>query len=285
MLHSGGGGILDGSGGGAKVTPPTKGLGIIVSPVHRYIGEKKHVHPRGKHRLCKRHIDIYPVHHHSFDHRSICLTVFFLGGGGGNYNCVTVSAACTPENTVNLLSLFVGCTYVTLFAYGWLFHLGSGPCSATSAIWREIQKERYSVHTTHVMHTACICTACILHVFCMYSACILHVFCMYSACILHVFCMYSACILHVFCMYSACTPSCAFCMCIACVLRVHCMFCMHCMCSTCILRYTGRALHVLGGLHVFYMHITLYWTCIACAGWTACILHVYYVTRRVYPVC
>ena len=54
MLHSGAGGILDGSGGGAKVTPPTKGLGIIVTPVCRYIGEKKHVHPRGKHRLCKR---------------------------------------------------------------------------------------------------------------------------------------------------------------------------------------------------------------------------------------
>ena len=51
MLHSGGGGILDGSGGGAKVTPPTKGLGIIVTPVRRYIGEKKHVHPRGEHRL------------------------------------------------------------------------------------------------------------------------------------------------------------------------------------------------------------------------------------------
>ena len=33
MLHSGGGGILDGSGGGAKVTPPTKDLGIIVTPV------------------------------------------------------------------------------------------------------------------------------------------------------------------------------------------------------------------------------------------------------------
>ena len=40
MLHSGGGGILDGSGGGAKVTPPTKGLGIIVTPVRRYIGER-----------------------------------------------------------------------------------------------------------------------------------------------------------------------------------------------------------------------------------------------------
>ena len=54
MLHSGGGGILDGSGGGAKVTPPTKGPGIIVTPVRRYIGEKKHVHPRGEHWLCKR---------------------------------------------------------------------------------------------------------------------------------------------------------------------------------------------------------------------------------------
>ena len=51
---TGGGGIFDGSRSGAKVTPPTKGLGIIVTPVRRYIGEKKHVHPRGKHRLCKR---------------------------------------------------------------------------------------------------------------------------------------------------------------------------------------------------------------------------------------
>ena len=40
MLHSAGGGILDGSGGGAKVTPPTKGLGIIATPVRRYKGEK-----------------------------------------------------------------------------------------------------------------------------------------------------------------------------------------------------------------------------------------------------
>ena len=34
------GGILDGSGGGAKVTPLTKGLGFIVTHVCRYVGEK-----------------------------------------------------------------------------------------------------------------------------------------------------------------------------------------------------------------------------------------------------
>ena len=40
MLHSGSGGILDGSGGGEKVTPPTKGLVFIVIHVSRSIGEK-----------------------------------------------------------------------------------------------------------------------------------------------------------------------------------------------------------------------------------------------------